>query len=98
MASLANRVISIHDRKTSMRLAPAEWEAIDTICKREHIKRNDLLDLISRRKDQKLGLTCSVRLFALIYFYHLLIDKKYSYSSKSPQIDSPVFDAITGIL
>lgn len=28
MASLSNRVISIYNRKTSMRLAPAEWEAI----------------------------------------------------------------------
>lgn len=27
MASLSNRVISIYNRKTSMRLAPAEWEA-----------------------------------------------------------------------
>lgn len=37
MASLSNRVISIYNRKTSMRLAPAEWEAIDTICRRENI-------------------------------------------------------------
>lgn len=27
-----------------MRLANAEWEAIDSICKRENIKRNNLLD------------------------------------------------------
>lgn len=40
MASLSNRVISIYNRKTSMRLAPAEWEAIDTICRRENIQTN----------------------------------------------------------
>lgn len=44
MASLSNRVISIYNRKTSMRLAPAEWEAIDTICRRENIKRKKLID------------------------------------------------------
>ena len=43
MASLSNRVISIYDRKTSMRLAPAEWKAVDTICKREDIKRKNFL-------------------------------------------------------
>lgn len=46
-----------------MRLANAEWEAIDSICKRENIKRNNLLEMINARKDAKMGLTCSVRLF-----------------------------------
>lgn len=49
-----------------MRLANAEWEAIDSICKRENIKRNNLLEMINARKDAKMGLTCSVRLFSLI--------------------------------
>lgn len=62
MASLSNRVISIYNRKTSMRLAPAEWEAIDTICRRENIKRKKLFELIDANKDEKMGLTSSVRL------------------------------------
>ena len=53
MASLSNRVISIYNRKTSMRLAPAEWEAIDTICRRENIKRKKLFELIDANKDEK---------------------------------------------
>lgn len=68
MASLSNRVISIYNRKTSMRLAPAEWEAIDTICRRENIKRKKLFELIDANKDEKMGLTSSVRLFSLIYY------------------------------
>lgn len=55
MASLSNRVISIYNRKTSMRLAPAEWEAIDTICRRENIKRKKLFELIDANKDKKWG-------------------------------------------
>lgn len=55
MASLSNRVISIYNRKTSMRLAPAEWEAIDTICRRENIKRKKLFELIDANKDEKNG-------------------------------------------
>ena len=60
MASLSNRVISIYNRKTSMRLAPAEWEAIDTICRRENIKRKKLFELIDANKDEKMGLTSEV--------------------------------------
>lgn len=98
MAELANKVIFISNKKTSMRLATAEWNAIEMICKRENIKRNQLLELINNRKDSKLGLTCSVRLFTIIYFYHLLTDKKQNYAPKTYQIDTPIFDAISGIL
>lgn len=63
MTELSSKVIFIDKRKTSMRLANAEWEAIDSICKRENIKRNNLLEMINARKDAKMGLTCSVRLF-----------------------------------
>ena len=72
MTELSSKVIFIDKRKTSMRLANAEWEAIDSICKRENIKRNNLLEMINARKDAKMGLTCSVRLFSLIYYYRLL--------------------------
>ncbi len=67
MASLSNRVISIYNRKTSIRLAPAEWKALDTICEREKIKRKSLFEVIDANRDAKMGLTSTVRLFALVY-------------------------------
>ena len=93
MASLSNRVISIYNRKTSMRLAPAEWEAIDTIC-RENIKRKKLFELIDANKDEKMGLTSSVRLFSLIYYRKSFLSQMTSDSSRS----SPIFEAIKGIV
>ncbi len=72
MTKLANRVISVYDRKTSMRLAVPEWIAVDDICKRERIKRKKLLELIESNKDPKLGFTSSVRLFTITYMHHLL--------------------------
>lgn len=98
MTELINKVIFISNKKTSMRLAAAEWNALNMICERERIKRNHLLELINNRKDNKLGLTCSVRLFAIIYLYHLLTDNKQNYTSQICQIDTPIFDAICGIL
>lgn len=94
MASLSNRVISIYNRKTSMRLAPAEWEAIDTICRRENIKRKKLFELIDANKDEKMGLTSSVRLFYLIYYRKSFLSQMTSDSSRS----SPIFEAIKGIV
>ncbi len=72
MTKLANRVISIFDRKTSMRLAIPEWTAVEDICRREHIKRKKLFEIIYVKKDPKLGFTCSVRLFTITYMHNLL--------------------------
>ncbi len=70
MTKLANRVISIHERKTSMRLAKPEWTILDSICLREKIKRRQLLELIDAYKDPEFGLTPAVRLFSLLYLYN----------------------------
>lgn len=98
MTKLFNKVIFISKKKTSMRLATAEWEAIDIICQRENIKRNDLIEKINERKNAQLGLTCSVRLFTIIYFHRLLLDKQQNYISESNQLYAPIYAAIDGIL
>ena len=69
MTLLKNRVISIYDRKTSMRLALEEWNAFDDICHREGLKRKKLLEFIDANKSHEIGLTCSVRLFTLAYMH-----------------------------
>jgi len=71
MTRLVNRVVSIYDRKTSMRLALEEWTAFDDICSREHLKRKKLLEMIEDNKKQNLGLTCYVRLFTIVYMHQL---------------------------
>lgn len=68
MTKLANKIISINNRRTSMRLCNKEWEAIDDICKRERINRNALIELIENAKNERLGLTYSTRLFLVLYY------------------------------
>lgn len=97
MAELQNKVVFLSDKKTSIRLAVAEWDAVDNICARENIKRNDLIETINRRKDPTIGLTCSVRLFTIIYFYQLLVYKQQNYASNA-KLENPIFEAINGIL
>lgn len=72
MTKLTNRVISVYNRKTSMRLADPEWSAVHNICEREQIKRKKLFEILESNKDPKLGFTCSVRLFTITYFNALM--------------------------
>lgn len=67
MAILQNRVITIYNRKTSMRLAGPEWQILDHICYAEKMKRKNLLELIDHNRHEQLGLTAAVRLFELRY-------------------------------
>ena len=99
MADLTSKVIRFNNKKTSIRLATAEWEALDIICKRENILRNHLLELLNTNKSKDIGLTSSVRLFSIIYFHQLMIEKeKSSYLPGKLRPSAPIFEAIKGIL
>lgn len=94
MASLSNRVISIYKRKTSMRLAPAEWNAIETICQIEKISRKKLFEIIEINRSKDVGFTTSVRLFSIIYYRNALIGDFNNQNAEH----SPMFEAVRGII
>lgn len=99
MTILVTKVISLQDKTTSMRLAQAEWAAIELICERENIKRNLLITLISHNRDKQMALTSSVRLFITVYLYQLQKEKETpNYSSSKDMNSSPIFKAIKSIL
>lgn len=77
MTIYLNRVISLHNKKTSMRLAKQEWIILENICHKEKIKRKVLLELINSHKSAELGLTSSVRLFSLLYLNNLIQDGSF---------------------
>lgn len=93
MPHMSSRVIDVQTRKTSMRLNPCEWKAIDTICQRENIKRKKLFELIDANKDNNLGLTSSIRLFTIIYYKNSV----HYATSSSDNFQNPIYEAITGI-
>lgn len=69
MLKQMNRVISVYNKKTSMRLTDIEWRILDEICLQEKIKRKLLLEKISIQHNHCLKLTPAVRLFSLLYLY-----------------------------
>ena len=81
MTMLKNRVITLYDRKTSMRLANAEWQILDYICYAEKMRRKNLLELIDQNRNPELGLTAAVRLFSLRYLDSLMPKSNFGYST-----------------
>lgn len=69
MLKQMNKIISVFDKKTSMRLTNTEWHIIDEICYNEKLKRKLLLEKIMKHHNSCLGLTPAVRLFSLTYYY-----------------------------
>lgn len=96
MAKLTSKVIIFENKKTSLRLAEEEWDALSFICQKENIKRNNLLELINSTKNKEITLTNSIRLFSIIYFYNELIVLQ-NYDTKNIKTLS-ISEAIHGIL
>ena len=68
MTKLTNKIITIHERRTSMRLCRKEWCALEEVCSREQMNRNELLSMIEDNKNNRLGLAYATRLFLLLYY------------------------------
>jgi predicted DNA-binding ribbon-helix-helix protein len=96
LVTLISKIIVIEKKKTCLRLAEDEWEAIDIICKKENIKRNNLIELINKTKSQQITLTSSIRVFSIIYFYNELIHPKISDNNSIPP--PSISEAIYGII
>ena len=76
MSYFSNRVISVENKKTIMRLTDAKWKTYIIIWKREKIKKNYLIEQIDSHKIPQMNLTSSVRLFTTIYLFKLSSEKK----------------------
>ncbi len=64
---LVIRNVTIGGRRTSMRLEPAMWDALEEICQRENLPRNELCGNIDNFRKAS-SLTAAVRVFIATYF------------------------------
>ncbi len=64
---LVNRNVTSTNGRTSMRLEPELWSALEEICHRESMTLADLVKSIERRGHPG-GRTSAVRVFVLTYF------------------------------
>ena len=64
---LVNRNVIAPSGRTSMRLEPELWEALQDICQREAISLSDLIQRIER-KGHPGGRTSAIRVYVVTYF------------------------------
>ena len=67
MSTLISRNVTLSNRRTSIRLEPEMWDALNEICDRESRTVHDICAQIDQERSQS-GLTAGVRVFILNYF------------------------------
>ena len=67
VSSLRNRNVTIEGRRTSMKLEPGMWDALDEICRREGTVIHEICTKIAK-DHQGYNLTAATRAFVLGYF------------------------------
>ena len=66
-STLINRNVTVNGHRTSMRLEPAMWEALEDVCHREHLSVHEVCSYVDSRRTQS-SLTAAMRVFILGYF------------------------------
>ena len=66
-STLINRNVTIGRRRTSLRLEPAMWDAMEEICRREDMSQHELCAMIDERRRSS-SLTAAIRVFIVNYF------------------------------
>jgi len=66
-STLVQRNIALGAHRTTVRLEPAMWDALDEICQREGVSLNELCSRIADRRSAS-SLTATVRVFVMSYF------------------------------
>ena len=74
---LVNRNIIAVRGRSSMRLEPEIWDALQEICKRERVALGDLVQKVEGAQSEG-GRTSAVRVFAFQYFRAAATDEGHS--------------------
>jgi len=67
LSTLVNRNVTIGRRRTSLRLEPAMWDALEEVCRREEMSQHELCAMIDERRRAS-SLTAAIRVFIVNYF------------------------------
>jgi len=67
LSTLVNRNVTIGRRRTSLRLEPAMWDALEEVCRREEMSQHELCAMVDERRRTS-SLTAAIRVFIVNYF------------------------------
>ena len=67
-STLVSKNVTIRGHRTSVRLEPEMWDALNDIAQRESTTIHNICSLISIRKMQDTSLTAAIRVFLMLYY------------------------------
>ena len=67
-STLQSRNVTVAGRRTSVRLEPDMWQALQDICGREKVSLHDVCTMVAGSKDANTSLTAAIRVFIMAYF------------------------------
>ncbi|HXZ01992.1 MAG TPA: ribbon-helix-helix domain-containing protein [Stellaceae bacterium] len=82
-STLINRNVTVGGRRTSMRLEPAMWDALQQLCRREGKTLNELVTEIDRQRSES-SLTAAIRVYLLRYFCAAATDEGHRLAGHGP--------------
>jgi predicted DNA-binding ribbon-helix-helix protein len=68
LGALQSKNIRIHNRRTSVRLEPEMWNALNEIAKIEHCTIHDLCGAVNDLKEPHASFTAALRVFLMEYY------------------------------
>lgn len=66
--AMLSRNVRIHNRRTSVRLEPAMWDALNEIATAENCTIHDLCGAVHDLKDEGVSFTAALRVFLMEYY------------------------------
>ncbi len=82
-STLVNRNVRVSGHRTSMRLEPVMWEALEEICRRESRTIHDICTLVDGRRRES-SLTAAMRVFILGYFRAAVTEQGHVLAGHGP--------------
>ena len=70
-SSLVTRNVRIHSRRTSVRLEPQLWRALEVIAQREKVDTNEICSRVADQRSDEGGFTSALRVYIIRYFADL---------------------------
>lgn len=67
-STLISKNVTVSGRRTSVRLEPEMWLALNEISLRERCSIHDICTLVSLKKNENTSLTAAIRVFLMLYY------------------------------
>lgn len=92
---LESRNVTVGGRRTSMRLEPQMWDALESIAHMEGMTLNNLCTQIDQRR-REVGLTSATRVFIISYYRQLVRRYEVGTMQNGASLARWVLDTVVG--